>query len=447
MQKANRVEEEFRKALSLLKDCNGAVLAVSGGPDSMAMLALFIKERDGGRLPFPIVCATLDHGLREESAEELRGVGLYCAEHKVPFRAAVANVREDLPKGESTESYARHVRYSFLEKVKADCGYSHLVTAHNADDNFETVVLNVVRGCGIDGLCGISRLRKDNNTFRPLLNLEKQELTDYCDQNGIPYYIDRSNFDTVYRRNFIRNKISPLFKELNPSLSDAVSRLCAAAEEDCAYLEGEADRAYGRAVSEKGLSLPAIRKLPSAILVRTLRRFAREITGQTPTFSDTEELKALVLQGKTSHKRQINGVTFILTYTHLCKEEAKEESAFTPFVPENESYLLPEGRLTFTLGESYSGQRNCFKVIPMAEASVRTRVEGDYMRTPQGSGKLLKKLYIDKKIPRHIRQTLPILTLNGQIVWAAGIGTAKEFIPQKGDKYIQAEYIPNRREE
>ena len=83
----------------------------------------------------------------------------------------------------------------------------------------------------------------------------------------------------------------------------------------------------------------------------------------------------------------------------------------------------------------------------MAEASVRTRVEGDYMRTPQGSGKLLKKLYIDKKIPRHLRQTLPILTLNGQIVWAAGIGTAKEFIPQKGDKYIQAEYIPNRREE
>ncbi len=406
----------------------------------MAMLHLFIRARDEGRIDFPIVCATLNHGLRPEAEDEVEGVRRFCEKHGLPFATQKVDINATLPKGESTESHARNCRYEFFSKVKAEYGCTHTATAHNADDNFESIILNMVRGCGLDGLCGISPLREDNNTLRPLLKITKADLTDYCEKNGVPYYIDRTNFETLYRRNFIRNKISPLFKELNPSLEEAVYRLSSSAREDCDLLDGLTADALHKARAKQGLSLTSLRSLHPALLARVLRAYVKEVTGKTPTHLETEEMKELIIKGSTSSKKQVAGAEFTLSYGVL-RVQKEEECGFDPFTPTEGENPLPQGVLLFSKGEKYSGQRNCFIPLPLDSTLVRTRQEGDYMRTPQGSGKLLKKLYIDKKIPREERSSMPILTLEGNVLWAAGIGTAKEFIPKRGEPYIKAEYI------
>jgi tRNA(Ile)-lysidine synthase len=436
----NGIEKSFYGSLSLLSGCKGIVLGVSGGPDSMAMLHLFIRARDEGRIDFPIVCATLNHCLRPEAEEEVEGVRLFCEKHGLPFVTERVDINATLPKGESTESHARSCRYEFFNRVKAEYGCTHIATAHNADDNFESIILNMVRGCGIDGLCGISPLREDNNTLRPLLKITKADLTDYCKEKDVPYYIDRTNLETLYRRNFIRNKISPLFKELNPSLEEAIYRLSTSARDDCDLLDGLTADVLIKVRTKQGLSLPKLKDLHPALLARVLRAYVREMTDRVPTHLETEELKELVLNGSTSSKKQVAGADFVLSYGIL-QAEKEVSCGFEPFIPEEGENPLPKGALLLSKGEKYSGQKNCFSPISLEKALVRTRKEGDYMRTPQGSGKLLKKLYIDKKIPREERPSMPILTLDGEIVWAAGIGTAREYLPKRGESYIKAEYI------
>lgn len=425
-------------ALPLFQNCTGAVLGVSGGPDSMAMLDLFQQARTKG-LPFPFVCATLDHGLRPESAEEVRKVEDFCIKHGICFETDRADLSPEKTEGESLENAARKERYAFFERVKAQYGYSHIVTAHNADDNLETVLLNLVRGCGTDGLRGIVPLRKDNNTVRPLLAFTKAELTDYCESNGIPYSIDRSNKDTHYRRNFIRHKIVPLLKELNPSITDAVSRLSILAGEDREYLEEESRLVYARIRTEEELPLKELRSLPPALLSRVLRLYGEEQTGRIPDFRETEEVKSLVLTGNTSDHILFCGKDFRLSYTGLTCSK-KQEATFPAFIPKPGTNPLPEGILTITEGIGYRGEPNCIPLQPLSEMLVRPRLEGDYMHTPQGCGKLIKKIFIDKKIPAEKRMSTPLLVKGDRILWAACIGTDPEFRPKAGDPYYRLQF-------
>ena len=185
---------EIKLNEKLFENCSGAVLAVSGGPDSMAMLDLFRKHISH----IPFVCATFNHGLRDEADDEVEGVRKYCLDFAIRFETAKENIADSLPQATSIEEHARNRRYAFLENIKLKYGYSHIVTAHNADDNAESFLMNLTRGCGIDGLCGIREIRNDNNTVRPLLRYTKQELLDYCKINSVPYWLDKSNNDTGF---------------------------------------------------------------------------------------------------------------------------------------------------------------------------------------------------------------------------------------------------------
>lgn len=209
------------------------VLAVSGGADSMAMLhgaARLAGRGEGGR---HLVVAHLDHGLRDASAADARFVADAAADLGLEYRSArVDVVAEARRRHEGVEAAGRRARYDFLEGVADACGADALIcTAHTADDQAETVLLNIARGTGLTGLRGIARRR--GRVVRPLLHARRANLRAAMDAAGLPYRDDPSNGDPAFARNRARGALLPLLESLHPGAATATSRLAElAADED-----------------------------------------------------------------------------------------------------------------------------------------------------------------------------------------------------------------------
>jgi len=189
-----------------------------------------------------------------------------CAEWGVPF----VSERGEVSKGTGVEERAREMRYAFLERVRAERGLGRIATAHTADDNAETVLLNLTRGSGLHGLCGIPHER--GAIIRPLLHFSRAEVIRYLTERNIPWREDESNADTVYRRNYIRHTVIPSLKEVNPSLTDAVIRLTASLSEDEEYLTELARQELLPSATEgEGFSAKRLTELPRPIAARVCR--------------------------------------------------------------------------------------------------------------------------------------------------------------------------------
>ena len=203
--------------------------AVSGGADSMCLLHLLHNR---GR---DVVAAHFEHGIRgEESLRDAAFVQSWCREQGIPCVTG----HGDAPgyaaeQGLSLEEAARALRYRFLEETAEEQGCDYIATAHNGDDNVETVLLNLTRGAGALGLSGIPPRR--GKIIRPLLGVSRREIEDYLEKNAVPHVEDSSNQSDDYSRNRIRHRVVPVLRELNPGLHVAVGRTARllAQDEDC----------------------------------------------------------------------------------------------------------------------------------------------------------------------------------------------------------------------
>jgi tRNA(Ile)-lysidine synthase len=199
------------------------LLAVSGGVDSMVMLDLFLK---GG---FQVGVAHCNFTLRAgESDREQELVEKVCLQHHIRVHTVRFETEEYATQnGLSIQIAARDLRYNFFHTLLQTEGYNYIATAHHAGDNLETVLFNLVRGTGIDGLCGIPI--KTGNIIRPLLFATRQDILSYAQEHGLSWMEDSSNHDDHYNRNHIRNNIIPLLKRINPNLeqgfADTVRRI------------------------------------------------------------------------------------------------------------------------------------------------------------------------------------------------------------------------------
>jgi tRNA(Ile)-lysidine synthase len=250
---------------------DGSILAaVSGGADSVAMLHMLLTtpQPAGGN---PLVCAHYNHGLRDAADEDEAFVKKLCEEWEIPFVSEKGNV----PKDTGVEAAAREKRYIFLERVRSGRGLDYIATAHTADDNIETVLLNLTRGAGLSGLCGIPKTR--GSIIRPVLHLSRNKILMYLAERNIPYREDESNHDTTYRRNYIRHKVIPALTKANPALTDAVVRLTASLNEDEEYL-----MSLARAVYAYPFSAGRLTQLPRPIASRVCRMLVCEHSPYPP---------------------------------------------------------------------------------------------------------------------------------------------------------------------
>lgn len=219
-----RTEQKVIKFISennLLKEGKKVLIALSGGPDSIFLLHFLNKFKN--KYKIEVEAAHINHSLRGFSSErDELFCRTICNELNIPFYSITKNVKSIAKKNKlSIEVAARKTRYEFFNLVLKKSKLDKILTAHNADDNVETVLLNLLKGAGLKGIAGIPIKRE--NIIRPILCLSKKEILEYLEENKFEYRIDESNLKNDFERNYLRNKIVPLLTErLNPSLSNSV---------------------------------------------------------------------------------------------------------------------------------------------------------------------------------------------------------------------------------
>ncbi len=281
--------------------------AVSGGADSMALLSLLLGLREERGLE--IVAAHFEHGLRgEESLRDMAFVEAWCRERGVPCVTERGDTRA-LAASEhlSLEEAARRLRYDFLERTADALGCERIATAHTADDNAETLLLNLLRGSGAAGLCGIPPRR--GRIVRPLLETERAEILSYLEERGLPHVEDASNGDESFRRNRLRRAILPLLRELNPALNETLGRTAALLRQDEEYLSGLAADWLREHFDGESLPLAALNALPPPLASRAVRQLCPQSlsAGQTESvlrFAEGTERGLLDLPGLRLRREQ-----------------------------------------------------------------------------------------------------------------------------------------------
>lgn len=244
---------------------NAVVAALSGGADSVSLLHALKQLSE--RLGIEVSACHINHHIRgEESDRDMRFCEELCEKLQIPLVIREANVTELQQKHESLEECARRVRYDFFAEVSDG---KKLATAHNSNDCAETVLLNMMRGTGLKGLCGVPPVR--GNIIRPLIYCTRAEVEEYCSANGLTWVTDSTNLNVDYTRNKIRHIILPEMLKINGSLFPTMNRMEHSLRADSDFLEQMAAQRLEEARCPGGYSAPKLAELPAPLQSRAIR--------------------------------------------------------------------------------------------------------------------------------------------------------------------------------
>ena len=244
--------------------------AVSGGADSMCLMHWLSDNAEA--LGISVAAAHFEHGIRgDESLRDMAFVEEACRANGIQLFIG----RGDVPlyaeeKAIGLEEAARELRYEFLERTAEENGFGRIATAHNADDNAETVIFNLARGSGAAGICGIPPVR--GNIVRPLLETTRAEIERYLEERGVSHIEDSTNSSQQYSRNKIRLQIMPVLREINPSVSKAILRTGDMLREDNRLLEALADEFIASHFNGESVRSKELAALPDAVEARVIRK-------------------------------------------------------------------------------------------------------------------------------------------------------------------------------
>lgn len=237
------------KKYNLIESGDKIVLGVSGGPDSISMLVILNELKT--KLNFDIVVAHINHGLRENAKLDEKYVKKFCEKNKIECFVLNVNVKE-VAKAQKIglEEAGRIVRYNFFDETLKKVGAKKIGIAHNKNDNLETMIMNVLRGSGTNGLRGIEP--KIKNYIRPLIEVSRDEIEEFCEIEKLNPRIDESNFENGFTRNKIRNIVVPFIKEeFNPNIVESFWRLAEITREQEDYLNLVTSSEYTKVLIEE----------------------------------------------------------------------------------------------------------------------------------------------------------------------------------------------------
>lgn len=424
---------------------DGVIVGVSGGPDSVALLHVLHALK--AECSFWLVAAHLDHRLRPESGEDREWVRHMAGQLGIPVQTLGVDVRGLAAKeGVSVEEAGRMARYAFFEQTRARFGARIIATAHHHDDEIETFFLRVLRGSSLVGLRGIPPVR--GNIVRPLIGATRADILEFLSEERIPYRVDISNLNTETDRNFVRNRLFPVIRERFPNFRAPLGRTLQLVAEEDDFLESEAARLYGQAVSpiENGAALD-IAHLTSAepvLAARVVVAALYALSGPEVrwTRSHVGVILDLLRSGNPSAQLHLpGGLSLVREYGRMYLRNRPIE----PSQPDWEVTVVGPGivdvpgagmTLRFRVIEDRSevpllldGRK---KVVFDADAvpfplTVRSPRPGDRFRPWGVEGtRRLKKVLIDLKVPVSHRHQVPLLVKGDAILWIPGIRRSRE---------------------
>lgn len=273
------------KKYEQIKSGDTIVVGVSGGPDSICLLNILKNLQN--ELKINIVVAHINHMIREEADSETEFVQEFCDKRNIRCfvkRADVLKIAKEKKLG--TEEIGRKIRYDFFEEIKDKVGGNKIATAHNANDNAETVLMNLLRGTGSTGLKGIEPIR-DNKLIRPIIECTRQEIEQYCNEKGLSPKYDKTNQENIYTRNKIRNLLIPYIqKNFNPNIIETINRMSNLIADDEIYFRSIVKQSYndvfiGKNEKEIILDLKKFNILEKVIKSRLIIYTINELLGTT----------------------------------------------------------------------------------------------------------------------------------------------------------------------
>lgn len=429
---------DFAQKHNMLPRGARVLCAVSGGADSMCLLHFLASNAE--KLGITVTAAHFNHRLRGEEADrDQQFVEQWCRANGITCIVGSSDVKAFADKnGLGIEEAAREKRYEFLEKTAEKHGCTAIATAHNSDDNAETMLLNLARGSGAKGLCAIPPVR--DKLIRPLLNTTRAEIEAYLAENGVPHIEDSSNAHDDYTRNVLRHKVMPVLRDINPSFTAAVSRTAELLRADEECLGKMAQSFVSEHFSNNSLPAEELKRLPYAVSSRVLRL----ICGRSLTAQQTEAVLGLLGSEGLAHT-DIHG----MRVTHDCGRlyfGQRTDKLPDTVLAEGVQTQLSDFGLTIET-EKLVSCKEVFKSFNIfhfnyesicGTISLTSRREGDKIRlSGRNCTKSLKDLFSEAKMPQSERNLTPVLRDEKGVIAVYGFGIAQRCIAQKGDTVLR----------
>lgn len=429
--------ENFLKKHELTDTQSTLLIGFSGGYDSLCLLDILWELSKTHK--FNLVAMHLNHNWRgEESLQDEMNCKNYCKERKIEFISE--NINEDVPHNENA---AREARYDFFVNTAKKYKNAVIMTAHTSTDNAETIIYRIIKGTGVKGLQGIlpKRMIGSVPVYRPLLTLSRTQIEDYCNCKGLKPNCDSSNLDLSFKRNFIRHKVMPLFKEINFSAEVAINSLSELAISQSniveEYLKIILKDVYqdGKLISQnfKNLSLDLKRKIIyEACLKYNLDYDRKKVTNILEFINEYIDSKSGSRYSLTNNLWLFVNEKNIYLIDKVKAEKTQDEIQISKkgewkFL--GKTFLIKEfvkdGQFNFPKETEYIAYVDLSNI--KGDLTIRTRKEGDIISPFGMQGKMkLKKFFNSKGISLHKRDEIILLCQKEEVLWAAGVGLSNK---------------------
>ena len=441
-------EEIYLRILNTVKSENmtamidhGVLVGFSGGADSVLLLCFLHEYKRRSNKNFPILAVHVNHGIRGEEAtrDEMFSLG-FAAELGIEFHSVHADVPMLSKKmGLGIEETARNVRYSqFANLIQSRSDVSTIAVAHNATDNAESVIMNILRGSGLSGASGIKPVRE--NIIRPLIKIAKRDIVSLLENNEISYVTDSTNASVDYTRNYVRNEIFPLFERLTENPEASFSKLTDNLRGDLDYLNKCANEFICKN-GHRSIKASLLRSLHPSIFARVITTLSYEFCDEFPEEKHINAIYSLLgsdnfrysLPGKCDFVCQRG----ICTFLNKTNENKLHGQIFSLTRGENKIYGT---NLTVYIGEVEESSLNVYNFSIQAQLSsdiiddglfLRFKTDGDSYKY-HGMTHKLKKVFNDRNIPANERELIPVVCDSNGILVVPGMSVrdgAKSDIP------------------
>lgn len=412
---ANRNKKE-----SLIENGDRIVVGFSGGPDSVFLVEMLLKLRE--KIDFDIVLVHVNHLLRGEEAQRDEDFSINYGKSKgLKVFARKINITSlGKEKGLSLEEAGREARYSFYKEVLEKSNSNKIALAHNKDDQIETFMFRLTRGTGLSGLEGIATKR--DRYIRPISEIYKSEIVNYLDENNISYCIDSTNLENEFTRNSIRIDLIPFIeKRYNPKFKDKIFSLIEEIRDINIFIEKEIEQfSYNETINiESILKFP--KSIRGKILSKYLYKYGLEVNRKKISLIESILEKGgsqeISLDSQYILKKEYNILK--IQKINLIKNNIEEVTFTIPNKIKYGDYIIEAEYV-----ERGEQNKNCFYTnLKLGDTLiVRGRKDGDkIIPTGMKGEKKLKEIFINEKIGKEKRDSIPLIVHNDNIVWIAGV--------------------------